>query len=373
VTVVDLTARMAGAAVKLSPAVLNVDDSDSPADVIDLLFLDAFAGGAQPHAYSKDLPRPRADAALRPASARLIRAAVEDDGRRVHLYGGDGWTLRASRWRNGHADVTVTAVSAELAQSVLAEATADASLPEPPADTAVRVGFWHAPGRGYVRRERFITTAEWSGIRRNYAPAAAGALDRLMGLTAAGVRGRLLLLYGPPGTGKTTALRTLAGQWREWCQVDCVLDPERLFAEPGYLMEVAVGQDSDEEGRRWRMLLLEDCDELIGGDAKHATGQALSRLLNLTDGMLGQGRDVLVAITTNEDVAKLHPAVVRPGRCLARIELGALPHAAACEWLGRADGVPAEGATLAHLYAMRDGGAPVAAAATADLPVGLYL
>jgi hypothetical protein len=48
--------------------------------------------------------------------------------------------------------------------------------------------------------------------------------------------------------------------------------------------------------------------------------QALSRLLNLTDGLLGQGRKVLVAITTNEDLTRLHPAVVRPGRCLARIE-----------------------------------------------------
>jgi hypothetical protein len=151
-----------------------------------------------------------------------------------------------------------------------------------------------------------------------------------------------------------------------------VLDPERLFAEPAYLMEVAVGEDDEESGRRWRLLLLEDCDELIGGGAKHATGQALSRLLNLTDGMLGQGRDVLVAITTNEDVSTLHPAVVRPGRCLAKIELGALPHVQAREWLGHAEGVPAEGATLAQLYALRDGGAPVSAEA-AEPRTGLYL
>src|SRR5262249_22165954 len=78
-------------------------------------------------------------------------------------------------------------------------------------------------------------------------------------------------------------------------------------------------EEDDDEPRRWRLLLLEDCDELIRGEAKRSTGQSLSRLLNLTDGLLGQGRDVLVAITTNEDVARLHPAVVRPGRCLARI------------------------------------------------------
>src|SRR5581483_4603609 len=104
-----------------------------------------------------------------------------------------------------------------------------------------------------------------------------------------------------------------------------------------------------------RLLLLEDCDELIRGGAKRATGQALSRLLNLTDGMLGQGRNVLVAITTNEDIARLHPAVVRPGRCLAKIEVGPLTRPEALAWLGDdAPGnvtVPAEGATLAELAA----------------------
>ncbi|WP_243709556.1 hypothetical protein [Micromonospora sp. 15K316] len=84
----------------------------------------------------------------------------------------------------------------------------------------------------------------------------------------------------------------------------------------------------------------------------------MSRLLNLTDGLLGQGRNVLVAITTNEDLSRLHPAVVRPGRCLARIEVGPLSYAEATTWLGGTGGVPAGGATLAELYALR-AGAPV--------------
>jgi hypothetical protein len=83
--------------------------------------------------------------------------------------------------------------------------------------------------------------------------------------------------------------------------------------------------------------------------------------------MLGQGRKVLVAITTNEDLHQLHPAVVRPGRCLANIEIGPLAAAEAGALLGRPVAGPV---TLAELYAMRSGQAP---ARPADRGTGLYL
>jgi hypothetical protein len=150
-----------------------------------------------------------------------------------------------------------------------------------------------------------------------------------------------------------------------------VLDPEALFNDPRYLMEAALGDEDDQGASRWRLLLLEDCDELIASDAKRASGQALSRLLNLTDGLFGQGRNVLVAITTNEDIRSLHPAVIRPGRCLAQIEVGPLPPAEAAAWLGDADELMS-GLTLADLYARRTTGAPISSAVP-PTRVGLYL
>lgn len=344
--------------------VLQFDDTDAPSDVVDALLLLGFVNGGQPWARSSRLDRVRADASLLPEGARLLRSASRD-GMVSRLACGDGWTLRAVTWPQGGAEVTVTAVSEQLADAVLEDAIRDAAEP-PPVDESVAMGFWyHSPRRGVVRNTRSITAGTWAEIRGNYASVAATSLEELMALSPERIAGRLLLLHGPPGTGKTTALRSLAREWREWCQVDCVLDPERLFNDLSYLMDVSIGDESEGE-RRWRLLVLEDCDELIRGEAKLATGQALSRLLNLTDGLLGQGRDVLVAITTNEDLARLHPAVVRPGRCLAQVEIGALPYPEAVAWLGDSVGVGSGGATLAELYALRDGTGRITTPETVD-------
>ncbi|MGP4091996.1 DUF5925 domain-containing protein, partial [Streptomyces sp. KR55] len=84
--------------------------------------------------------------------------------------------------------------------------------------------------------------------------------------------------------------------------------------------------------------------------------------------------NVLFGVTTNEDLERLHPAVVRPGHCLAHIELGPLTRREAVGWLGSEEGVGREGATLAELYALRRGTSPTTLPEPRDgSDAGLYL
>jgi hypothetical protein len=137
-------------------------------------------------------------------------------------------------------------------------------------------------------------------------------------------------------------------------------------------MSVSVGEittpDSEEEAdgeegssaKAWRVLVLEDTGELLTPDAKAVIGQGLSRFLNVVDGLIGQGLRVLVLVTTNEPIRKLHPAVARPGRCAANIEFASLNPDEASAWLaaqGAADGVGTS-MTLAELYARAAGRDP---------------
>jgi hypothetical protein len=96
---------------------------------------------------------------------------------------------------------------------------------------------------------------------------------------------------------------------------------------------------------------------MIGADAKTQVGQGLSRLLNVSDGMLGQGTKIMILVTTNEDLGKLNRAIRRPGRCLSEIEFRRFGLDEARVWLRSAgcDSPPDGPRTLSELYAIRTG------------------
>jgi hypothetical protein len=237
---------------------------------------------------------------------------------------------------------------------------------------------------------RSIAVPGWDEIRDNYGAGTRAELERLMRGFQPAHGGQLILWHGLAGTGKTFALRALAWEWRDWCELHYIVDPDSFFGEradyligvllqPGYeamsmspgmmrmmamsggmaygnsTIEIA-GGDDEEEGagsKAWRVLLLEDTGELLSADARDRMGQGLSRFLNVVDGLIGQGLRVLVLVTTNEEIRSLHPAVARPGRAAANVEFAPLAADEASKWLARA-GLEDEASspeTIASLFA----------------------
>ena len=231
------------------------------------------------------------------------------------------------------------------------------------AEGQVPITFWTNTPHGPMPRLRRIDASGWQGIAGNYTAAVRAELERIMCWeNGPGTKGQLLLWQGPPGTGKTWALRALASQWAPWAEFHYITDPDSFFVhDPSYMVNVLLADsyealapsgdvysDTAPEGK-WRILILEDTGELLAANAKDSYGQGLSRLLNVVDGMIGQGLRVLALVTTNDELGELHPAVKRPGRCASAVVFAPLTREEASSWLGRST----DGGTIAELYARR--------------------
>jgi hypothetical protein len=297
----------------------------------------------------------------------------------------DGVLVEAHLW---HSQFSATAAGTELGAVAAVFERLEKLFPPPdPSSThEVPVTFWMYSPQGPRPSWRSIAVPAWEEIELNYASRTREQLATLMSDFQPARGGQLILWHGEAGTGKTFALRSLAWEWREWCQIHYVVDPDSFFGEHAdYLMSVLLeppvpmmigGErfgpsfgmtmyepdeiEGEGDDRLWRLLVMEDTGELLTADARERTGQGLSRFLNVVDGLIGQGLRVIVLVTTNEEIKKLHPAVARPGRCAANVMFDSLSREEASEWLGE-HGIAAEATgarTLASLYAQAEGRDP---------------
>lgn len=256
---------------------------------------------------------------------------------RAYVHAGHGSvTVRAA----GATDAALAALMAEARDALPVTITGD--------EKRVPVRFWSLGQNGPQSRTRRVEVPSWADVHGHYPeePTNQG-LRRLMRGFEPSVGGQLILWHGDPGTGKTYALRALAYEWRDWADLHYVTDPEVFFGDrAAYMMDVLlddddppvgvpeeVGGDPRARDGRWKVLVLEDTGELMSADARERSGQGLSRLLNVVDGLIGQGLRVLVVVTTNEKLQRLHPAASRPGRCACVLDFASFSQAEAARWL----------------------------------------
>jgi hypothetical protein len=313
-----------------------------------------------------------------------VDVRVSGEGREMVLLSLAGALVQVNLW-GGHVQASAAANDAADVEAALGRLRELLPAPDPSSTHEVTVTFWTYGPQGPMPSWRSIAVPSWEEIRGNYSAEPRIALEKLMSGFRPAHGGQLILWHGRAGTGKTFALRSLAWEWRDWCDFHYIVDPDTFFGQHadylmsvllqpeymamstasthgfiarGMLMESSVPlDDSDEEDERransWRVLILEDTGELLTADARVVIGQGLSRFLNVVDGLIGQGLRVLVLVTTNEEIRKLHPAVARPGRSAANVEFLPLSEDESTVWL-REHGVdePADAqTTLASLYA----------------------
>jgi hypothetical protein len=151
----------------------------------------------------------------------------------------------------------------------------------------------------------------------------------------------LVMLYGEPGTGKTSYIRHLINRVNKRV---LYLPPDMATAlsDPGLIPFLTDIPNS--------LLIVEDAENvLLKRQGQH--NQAISNILNLSDGLFGDCLSIQILATFNTNLNNIDEALMRKGRLIAKYEFKKLTNDR-IKRLARKLGVSFsnDSATLAEIY-----------------------
>jgi len=166
--------------------------------------------------------------------------------------------------------------------------------------------------------------------------------------------GRLTIISGKPGTGKTYFIRGLIHVLHEHV---FILIPSHMVEDlsgPG-LVPTLIKARAKSSSDKSIILIIEDADrallprpslegaESLEVEASKTSIAAVSSLLNISDGILGQALNTRIVCTTNVSIDEIDPALKRAGRLSREIHIGELSAAKAMAVHDMVSGVAGSG------------------------------
>jgi len=226
---------------------------------------------------------------------------------------------------------------------------------QPEESNLVNISFCMHSMEGANIMSRQLLCPSWEEIRGNY-PYNDTQIDSLFKLENPDRHGKFIFWHGSPGVGKSFLIRAAIQKWKMHVRCMYIVDPENFFNNANYMQEILLHrpEDADEdddmyavyddeeynespEGSKFRLLIIEDGLNNLLTETRNEREGAVSRFLNLTDGILGQGLRLVFLVTSNEKINKIDDAFLRKGRCLQELEFPEFNEADAKTWLKTQD------------------------------------
>ena len=281
--------------------------------------------------------------------------------------GFEGWgrykgTVLKIRLRRGTLTVDIFSIKADLvpvAQKAIEEELKHLKMA--PEDGKIPIRFSYMGSHGPRIENVKIYAPSWKDVQENYSESVQDSVSSLISNKKPWETGQLIIWNGKPGTGKTYAIRALIHELHKTFNFLVVTDPEEFMRKTDYYLSVATEireedeHDSDENKNKHLMVIMEDSADLILQESRKNSQGSIGRFLNITDGLIGQGREDMFLISFNEDVDKIDPAFMRAGRCMSAVEFSPLDNSSVKEWLKKRNVDPTdihEDMLLADLYAL---------------------